>query len=112
MSAKADEEIKSRRTLRAGHNSPAVQRNIYTRDQFIMTLQFVLELKSTSCSSVKLDAGVSGNSKSLLVSGEGMIRDWVVKEMMDFWRGHFEDVCMIGGALYYQYCEGNCCCGE
>ena len=101
-------EIRNRPTLGTGHNSPAVQRNIDTRDQFIMTLQLVLELESTSCSSVKLDSGVSGNGESLLVSGEGMIRDWMVKEVMDFWRVHFEDLCMIGGALYYQCFEGKC----
>jgi hypothetical protein len=37
-----------------------------------------------------------------------MICDRVVKEMVDFWSSHLGGFCLIGGALYYQFC-GWCC---
>ena len=68
-----------------------------------MTFQFILELESTSSSSIELDAGVPRHSKGLLVGRERMVCDWVVEEMVDLRRRHDEGLGMIGGALYYQY---------
>lgn len=53
-----------------------------------MTLEFVLELECIAGSSIELDAGISSDSQCLPVSGERMVGDRVMKEVMNFRAGH------------------------
>lgn len=89
-------------TLGARHDSPAVQCNINTGDCLIVTLKLILKLESSASSSIEFNAGVSSNRQCLLICGEGMVCDRVVKEVVDFWSSHSDELFLIGGALYYQ----------
>jgi hypothetical protein len=53
-----------------------------------MSLQFILQLESTTCASIKLHAGISCHGQCLLVSREGMVGDRVVEEMVNLWGCH------------------------
>jgi hypothetical protein len=67
-----------------------------------MALELILQLESSASSPIELNTGVSSNGQCLLVCGEGMVCDRVVKEVVDIWSCHFDELFLIGGALYYQ----------
>lgn len=55
-----------------------------------MTLEFVLQSKSRAGSVVKFDDIVPSHREGLSVCGEGVIRDGMVEEMMNFRARHVE----------------------
>ena len=67
-----------------------------------MTSQFILKRKALAASLVQIDIVLAGYGKRLAVGGEGVIRDGMVEEVVDFRRRHSNVLdCAIGGALYY-----------
>ena len=81
------------RTLRARHDHAAIWSNINTRDSLVMAFQFVLEVEFGPAFVVELDIVVSSDGQGLPVSGEGMVRDGMVEEMVDFWARHLAVLC-------------------
>ena len=79
-----------RRTLRACNNAARVRCNVDTRDQLIVALQLVLELEGIADLAIQLDGRIPGNRNGLAISGEGMVGDGVVEEMVDFGSSHFD----------------------
>lgn len=67
-----------------------------------MTLELILQLKSSASSSVEFNAGIPRNSQRLLIGRERVVCDGVIVEMVNFWSGHIDIFVLIGGALYYQ----------
>jgi hypothetical protein len=53
-----------------------------------MSFELVLELKCVSGSPIKLDAAISCHCQCLSISGKGMVRDWMVEQMVNFWGCH------------------------
>ena len=94
----ADVEI----TLRAGHNLATSWCNVYPSHSFVMSSEFIFQLELSTCLAVEVDVVLAGYSQRLTVGGEGMVRDGVVEEVVDF-RSHnvYVLLCAIGGALYY-----------
>ena len=77
-------------TLRASDNSAAVGRNVHAGDKLVVPLQLVLDLEDIAYSAVEVDGGLARNSYQLTVRREGMVRNWVVEEVVDFWSCHGE----------------------
>lgn len=89
-------------TLRAGDNLATVWCNVYSSHSFVMSSEFIFQLELSTCLPVEVDVVLAGYSQRLTVSGERMVRDRVVEEVVDF-RSHsvYVLLCAIGGALYY-----------
>lgn len=67
-----------------------------------MAAQLVVEGEARGIGRVQLDRVVSGNSECLAISREGVVRDWVVEEVVYLRSGHGE---WIGrSSLYCLYC--------
>jgi hypothetical protein len=77
-----------RLTLRAGHNLARVGSDIHTRDRLVVSSQLVLELETAALPCVQVDIVVTSYGEGLAVGGEGVVRNWVVKEVVDFGRNH------------------------
>ena len=78
----------SRLTLRASHDLASPRGNINTRDRLIMTGQFILQLEATARLCVQVNIVLTSYSERLAVGGEGMVRNGVVEEVVDFGAGH------------------------
>lgn len=89
------------RTLRAGHNSTTSRRNVHSGDRLVVTLQLILELEIASRPLVELDIVVTGDSQSLLVSREGVVRNGCVEEVVDFWCRH----CRVMTGMGFEICR-------
>ena len=89
-------------TLRAGDNLATIWCNVYSSHSFVMSSEFVFQLELSTCLAVEVDVVLAGYSQRLTVSGERMVRDRVVEEVVNF-RSHsvYVLLCAIGGALYY-----------
>jgi len=89
-------------TLRAGDNLATIWCNVYSSYSFVMSSEFIFQLELSTCLAIEVDIVLAGYSQSLTVSGERMVRDRVVEEVVDF-RSHSVHalLCAIGGALYY-----------
>lgn len=88
--------------MRACHNLARIRRNIHTRDSLVMACQLILQLEFPTLSLVQVDVVFAGYGERLAVGGEGVVRDGVVEEVMDFWGGHFVGRCAIGDSLLLQ----------
>jgi hypothetical protein len=77
-----------RLTLRAGHDLARVGSDIYPRDRFVVSSQLVLELEPAALPRVQINIVVAGYGEGLAVGGEGMVRNRVVKEVVDFGGDH------------------------
>lgn len=76
-------------TLRAGHDLAGVGSNINSRDRLVVSSQFILKLETTARLRIQVDVVVASYSQRLAVGGEGMVGNWVVKEVVDFGGSHF-----------------------
>lgn len=56
-----------------------------------MAAQLVVEGEARGIGRVQLDRVVSGNSECLAISREGVVRDWVVEEVVYLRSGHGMD---------------------
>lgn len=79
-------------TLRAGYNLARVGSNINARDSLVVTGQFILKLEATARLRIQVDIVLPSYSQRLTVGREGVVRNWVVEEVVDFWGGHCEVV--------------------
>lgn len=75
-------------TLRASHNLARVWCNVHARDCLVVTRELILELVSAAALLEDVDIVLTCDSKRLAISGEGVIRNWRVKEMVDFGASH------------------------
>jgi hypothetical protein len=67
-----------------------------------MSLQLILELESTPNSSIELHHQLPGDGKGAPIGRKRMVGNGVVKEMVNFGRGHIAGrLVVIGVALYY-----------
>lgn len=57
-----------------------------------MALELILQPVGVASLAVQLDVGIASNSQGLVVSGEGVVGDWAVEEMVNLGAGHF---CML-----------------
>lgn len=89
----------ARCTLRAGDDLATVGRNIDACDSLIVTSQLILERVLVSGALVQIDYVLAGYGEGLTVGGEGMVRNRVVEEMVDFWRSHGGRMGVIGDSL-------------
>ena len=84
------DDIETMLTLGAGHDHPAVGRNIDARDSLVVTFELILHREVRARLAVKLDIDVPRNCKSAVICRERMVCDRVMEKMMDFWAGHYE----------------------
>lgn len=89
-------------TLGTSDNTATAERNIHTCNGLVVAFQLINELKAIARSIVQLNAVVSRNGERLSVCRKGMIGNWMVKEVMNFWSSHCEVCIVIGVSLYYQ----------
>jgi hypothetical protein len=75
-------------TLRASHNLAGVRCNVYTGNRLVVTCQLILELISAASLLEQVDVVLAGYGKRLAVGGEGMVRNGMVEEVVDFGAGH------------------------
>jgi hypothetical protein len=75
-------------TLRASHNLAGVGCNVYTGNRLVVTCQLILELISAASLLEQVDVVLAGYGKRLAVGGEGMVRNGMVEEVVDFGAGH------------------------
>ena len=88
--------------LRAGDNLARVGGNVDAGNELVVAAQLVVEGEARGIGRVQLDRVVSGNSECLAISREGVVRDWVVEEVVYLRSGHGE---WIGrSSLYCLYC--------
>jgi hypothetical protein len=59
-----------------------------------MSLKFVLKCEIVSRLAIQLDSDVASNCKCLAVGGEGMVGNGMMEQVVDFWTGHDESMCM------------------
>jgi hypothetical protein len=91
------------RTLGARHNHATIRGNVDSSNGLIMSLEFVLKCEIASGPAVELDIDVPSNRECLPVSGEGVVGDWVVEQVVNFWISHVDfDSHAIGVALYHR----------
>ena len=76
------------RTLGASHNTTSFRGDVDTCDCLIMPLQFILQCKLATGAFIELNMILSGHAQCLSVSGEGMISNGVMEEMVNFGRRH------------------------
>jgi len=88
-------------TLRASHNLARVGCNVYTGNCLVVTRELILELVSAARLLEEVDVVLSGYSERLAVGGEGMVRNGMVEEVVDFGAGHdgYEGRRAIGDSL-------------
>lgn len=69
-----------------------------------MAFELVLELEGVSNPAIQLDRRVASNGEGLPVGGEGVVRNGVVEEVVNFWLRHYGEWAgsAIGVALYYR----------
>lgn len=77
-------------TLRAGDDATAAGCNIHARYGLVVALELILELEGVANLAVEIDGRIAGNGQSLVVSGEGVIRDWTVEKVVNFRGDHFD----------------------
>lgn len=78
------------RTLGARHNHATIWCNVNSSNGLIMSLQFVLKCKIVSGPVIQLDINVASHCECPPVGGEGMVSNWMMEQVMDFWTGHDE----------------------
>jgi hypothetical protein len=78
-------------TLRARDNLPGVGRNIHTGNRLVMPRQLILELVPAARLLEEVDVVLAGYGERLAVGREGMVRNGMVEEVVDFGAGHGDD---------------------
>ena len=87
--AREDDEGKHRpRTLRTSHDPATLRRNVDSSDSLVVTTKLVYELEVIARLAVQLDVVVAGDSDSLAITGEGVVGNGSVEEVVNFWAGH------------------------
>ena len=66
-------------TLGASNNLSGVGRDVYSSDCLVMAGELVFQLEAFASSLVQVDVILSGDGKGLAISGEGVIRNWMVE---------------------------------
>ena len=87
--------------MRASHNAPGVGSNVDTSYGLVMPLELVLELKGVANPAIQLDRRVPSDGEGLPISREGVVRNGIVEEVMNFWLWHCGGggVCDRSGSL-------------
>ena len=75
-------------TLRASHDLAGVGSNINTSDSLVMSSQLILKLESAARFRVQVDVVLASYSQRLTVGREGVVRNWVMEEVVNFRGGH------------------------
>jgi len=86
--------------LRARYNPATLRRNVNPSDCLVMTTKLVDELEVVSRLAVELDVVVSSDSDGLAISSEGVVGNWCMEEVVDFWAGHRDCGLMLVGRGY------------
>jgi hypothetical protein len=79
------------RTLGASDNLPAPRSNVDAGHGLVMSSKLVLQCKAVSGAIVKLDAGVTSDSKQVPIGAEGVVGDGLMEQQIDFGGGHDDD---------------------
>jgi len=74
--------------LRARYNPATLRRNVNPGDCLVVTTKLIYELEIVARLAVELDIVVSCDSDGLAITSEGVVGDWCVEEVVDFWAGH------------------------
>lgn len=90
-------------TLGAGDDLAAVGRNIHSSYSLVMSGQLILERVLAARALVQVDNVLPSYSERLAVGGEGVVRDGMVEEVVDFWGSHYVSWEAIGDSLLLQY---------
>lgn len=80
------------RTLGTGDNLSGVWSNVDGGDCLVVSFKGGKRGELGSVSLVELDGIVPSDSESLAVGAERMVQNWLVKEEVDFWLRHVEEV--------------------
>jgi hypothetical protein len=75
-------------TLGACHDLAGVGGNVDTGDRLVMSCELILQLELSTSPLVKIHVVLPGYCERLAIGGEGVIRNGMVEEMVDFWRSH------------------------
>lgn len=89
-------------TLRARHDLAALGCDVDTCDGLVVAGQLILQRVLVARALVQIDNVLTGDGEGLAVGGEGVVRDGVVEEVVDFWGGHCEGTGAIGDSLLLQ----------
>jgi hypothetical protein len=81
-----EEELKP--TLRTGYNLARVGSNVHTRDRLVVAGQFILELEAAALSRIQVHVVLASYGQCLAIGREGVVRNWMVEEVADFWGDH------------------------
>jgi hypothetical protein len=54
-----------------------------------MAFQLVFQLERIARLAIELYAAIPRNGQSLSIGGERMIRNWMVKQVMNLWSSHY-----------------------
>lgn len=76
-------------TLRACYDLAGIWCDIHTGDSLVMPNQLILKLEGTARFGIQFDIVVSSYCERLTVGGEGVVRDGMVKELLDFGGRHY-----------------------
>ena len=80
---------RSRHTLRARHNLATPRRNVDSSDGLVVSFQLVFQLElGRRCALVELDGGIAHDCEEFAIGGKGVVGDWCMEEVMDFWMNH------------------------
>jgi hypothetical protein len=92
----------SAQTLGACHDHAARRSNVDASDRLIVTFELIFQHQLITRSLVEVNIIVASHSQGLPVSGEGMVGNGAMEEVVDLGARHDED-CAIGVALYYRF---------
>jgi hypothetical protein len=88
LTAYSVNQIASEVTLRACHNLPRIGRNIHTGNRLVVPRQLILELVPAARLLEEVDVVLAGYGERLAVGREGVVRNGMVEEVVDFGAGH------------------------
>lgn len=75
----------------ASDDHAGIGSNIDTSHGLVMALQLILQCEIGAGSVVEFHHIVPSHSERLSISGEGVVCDWVVEEVVNFWARHNDE---------------------
>jgi hypothetical protein len=79
------------RTLRASDNLPATRGNVDAGHGLVVSGKLILQCEAVSRTVVKLDAGVTSDSKQASIGAEGVVGNGLMEQQIDFGGRHYDD---------------------
>lgn len=88
--------------MRASDNFARVGCNVNPSDRLVVPRQLILQLVTTARLLEQVDIVLASDGERLAVGGEGMVRNGVVEEVVNFGASHADVRVAIGDSLLLQ----------